>query len=83
MKEEKNTFSKTFLKHLEGKNSEKTVKNNISYLNKKTTNQVSDDNSKRFFEKINTEICSFTLKDEFIHFYGNHEQLLEKHAKIT
>ena len=34
-KEEKNTFSKTFLKHLEGKNSEKTVENNISYLNGK------------------------------------------------
>ncbi len=33
-----------------------------------------------FEEKINTEICSFTLKDEFIHFYGNHEQLLEKHG---
>ena len=58
LKEEKNTFSKTFLKHLEGKNSEKTVKNNISYLNKKTINQVSDDNSKRFFEKINDNIDS-------------------------
>ena len=58
LKEEKNTFSKTFLKHLKGENSEKTVENNISYLNKKTSNHVSDDNSKRFFEKINDNIDS-------------------------
>ena len=58
LKEEKNTFSKTFLKHLEGKNSEKTVENNISYLNKKTLNNVSDDNSKKLFEKINDNIDS-------------------------
>ena len=29
LKEEKNTFSKTFLKNLEGKNSEKNFENNI------------------------------------------------------
>ena len=33
-----------------------------------------------FEEKINTEIISCTLKDEFIHFYGTHEELLEKHG---
>ena len=58
LKEEKNTFSKTFLKHLEGKNSEKNVENNISYLNKKTFNKISDDNSKKLFEKINDNIDS-------------------------
>tara|TARA_B100000780_G_scaffold277397_1_gene248005 strand:+ start:831 stop:1742 length:912 start_codon:yes stop_codon:yes gene_type:complete len=31
-------------------------------------------------EKTKTELKSFTLKDEFIHFYGNHQELLEKHG---
>jgi transketolase len=30
-------------------------------------------------EKTKAELKSFTLKDEFIHFYGNHQELLEKH----
>jgi transketolase len=31
-------------------------------------------------EKTKAELKSFTLKDEFIHFYGNHQELLEKHG---
>ena len=30
-------------------------------------------------EQTKAELKSFTLKDEFIHFYGNHQELLEKH----
>ncbi len=30
--------------------------------------------------KSNVKIHTFTLKDQFIHFYGNHEELLEKHG---
>jgi transketolase len=30
-------------------------------------------------EKTKAELKSFTLKDKFIHFYGNHQELLEKH----
>ncbi len=31
-------------------------------------------------QKIDTEIFSFTLKDEFIHFYGSYKDLLSKHG---
>ena len=58
VKDEKNTFSKTFLKHLEEKSSKKTGENNISYLNKKTFNKVSDDHLKKYFEKIDDNIDS-------------------------
>ena len=30
-------------------------------------------------EQTKAELKSFTLKDKFIHFYGNHQELLEKH----
>jgi len=30
-------------------------------------------------EKTKAELKSFTLKDKFIHFYGSHQELLEKH----
>tara|TARA_B100000787_G_scaffold170284_1_gene165695 strand:+ start:14453 stop:15364 length:912 start_codon:yes stop_codon:yes gene_type:complete len=33
-----------------------------------------------FNNKIQKTIKSFTLKDEFIHFYGSYDQLLEKHG---
>ena len=31
--------------------------------------------------KIFTDIKSVTLKDEFIHFYGSHKELLNKHGQ--
>ena len=31
-------------------------------------------------ENTKAELKSFTLKDEFIHFYGSHQELLEKHG---
>ena len=31
-------------------------------------------------QKIGTEIFSFTLKDEFYHFYGSYKDLLSKHG---
>ena len=31
-------------------------------------------------EGTKAKLRSFTLKDEFIHFYGNHSELLEKHG---
>tara|TARA_B100000575_G_C23126332_1_gene652599 strand:- start:134 stop:1051 length:918 start_codon:yes stop_codon:yes gene_type:complete len=33
--------------------------------------------------KSKSEINNFTLKDEFIHFYGNHDQLLDVHGLST
>ena len=41
LKEDKNTFSKTFLKHLESKNSKKIVEDNISYLNTLLNRKIS------------------------------------------